>query len=129
MFYSLPYSYNGFIYLDCFNVWFKSDDEHQPFTFHDAPNAHDAHDAHDATPSLVRSLFGPLVRSLVPPKCRFDMPDLIEAALHHKRDVIPFPIRESWLDVGRPADFALAQAERVSTRNPGSRPQRAVADA
>jgi dTDP-glucose pyrophosphorylase len=43
------------------------------------------------------------------PLRRLDMPDLIKEVLADKHDVAMFPIREYWLDIGRPEDFDRAQ--------------------
>lgn len=49
------------------------------------------------------------VRSLVPLDVRFDMTDLIHAALGAGRRVACFPIREYWIDIGQMTDYEQAQ--------------------
>lgn len=39
---------------------------------------------------------------------RLDMPDLISQLLAANHNIVSFPIREQWIDIGRPADFARA---------------------
>lgn len=41
---------------------------------------------------------------------RCDMTDLIQRLLDHGRAVAGFPVRESWVDIGQPADYERAQA-------------------
>ena len=41
---------------------------------------------------------------------RMDMTDLVQVLLDRGRQVASFPIREGWLDIGRPADYEQAQA-------------------
>lgn len=43
------------------------------------------------------------------PMRRLDMPDLVKEILADKCEVAMFPIREYWLDIGRPEDFDRAQ--------------------
>lgn len=45
----------------------------------------------------------------VPTQGRFDMTDLIDALRLRNLKVVCFPIREDWLDIGRPEDFQRAQ--------------------
>ncbi len=54
-------------------------------------------------------LLEPSVYRLIPNGQRFDMTDLIQRLLDEGRLVISFPIREYWLDIGQPADYAQAQ--------------------
>lgn len=61
-------------------------------------------------------LLEPGVRRLVPDDLRFDMPDLIGRLLEAGRSVAAFPILEYWLDIGRPADYARAQADIATAR-------------
>lgn len=56
------------------------------------------------------------VRRFVPDDLRFDMPDLIGRLLAADRSVAAFPIVEYWLDIGRPADYARAQADIATVR-------------
>jgi dTDP-glucose pyrophosphorylase len=56
------------------------------------------------------------VRRFVPDDLRFDMPDLIARLLSAGRPVAAFPILEYWLDIGRPADYARAQADIATAR-------------
>jgi NDP-sugar pyrophosphorylase family protein len=46
---------------------------------------------------------------------RMDMPDLISRVINAGENVVSFPIREQWIDIGQPADFARANlAEAVA---------------
>ncbi|HET9961987.1 MAG TPA: nucleotidyltransferase family protein [Nitrospiraceae bacterium] len=54
-------------------------------------------------------LLEPSVYKLLSPGERMDMTDLIQRLLHQQRRVASFPIRESWLDIGQPADYEQAQ--------------------
>jgi len=53
----------------------------------------------------------PASLELIPSEGRFDMTDLIRRMLAEGRVVASFPVYEEWIDVGRPADYAKAQAE------------------
>lgn len=48
---------------------------------------------------------------LVPPDTRLEMPQLIERLLADGRRVVGFPLREYWLDIGRPGDYEQAWAD------------------
>ena len=48
---------------------------------------------------------------LIPSGCRFDMPDLIAAAIRERKAVISFPVREYWLDIGRLEHYEKAEAD------------------
>lgn len=56
-------------------------------------------------------LVEPSILAMIPDGNRYDMTDLIRATLAEGHRVEAFPIREFWLDVGRPADYEKAQAE------------------
>lgn len=56
------------------------------------------------------------VRRFVPDDLHFDMTDLIARLLAAGRPVAAFPILEYWLDIGRPADYARAQADIATAR-------------
>jgi dTDP-glucose pyrophosphorylase/CBS domain-containing protein len=56
-------------------------------------------------------LLEPEILALIPPGRRFDMNDLIAAAVAEGRRVVSFPIVEYWLDVGQPGDYAKAQED------------------
>lgn len=56
-------------------------------------------------------LLDPSVWDLIPAGRRFDMPDLIQAALAAGRVVASFPVVEYWRDIGQPADYAAAQED------------------
>jgi NDP-sugar pyrophosphorylase family protein len=45
---------------------------------------------------------------------RFDMTDLVEAALTAKARVGGFPVREYWLDVGQLADYDRAEQDHAT---------------
>ena len=54
-------------------------------------------------------LLEPSVYGLLSPGERTDMTDLIQRLLSQQRRVASFPVRESWLDIGQPADYEHAQ--------------------
>jgi dTDP-glucose pyrophosphorylase/CBS domain-containing protein len=54
-------------------------------------------------------LLEPSVHSYIPKQQHFNMTDLIEVLLSHGKNVVGFPIREYWLDIGQHADYARAQ--------------------
>ena len=54
-------------------------------------------------------LLEPSVYGLLLPGERADMTDLIQRLLGQQRRVASFPVRESWLDIGQPADYEHAQ--------------------
>ena len=56
-------------------------------------------------------LVDPSICNLVPADRRFDMTDLIEAVIESGDKVISFPVREYWLDVGRPEQYLKAEAD------------------
>lgn len=56
-------------------------------------------------------LIEPAMCRYVPGGERFDMTDLIARLLADGRTVVSFPIREYWLDIGRPPDYARAQED------------------
>ena len=56
-------------------------------------------------------LLEPEILGLIPAGRRFDMNDLIAAAVAEGRRVVSFPILEYWLDVGQPGDYAQAQED------------------
>ena len=71
---------------------------------------------------LVRGFVNAGIYLLDPDVCRFigreeplDMPQLIERLIEGGRTVVGFPLREYWLDIGRPADYerALADVEKL----------------
>lgn len=53
-------------------------------------------------------LLEPNVYRYVPNGKPFDMTDLIQRLLQEGRPVVSFPVREYWLDVGKPADYERA---------------------
>ena len=53
----------------------------------------------------------PLVHRFIPNGERFDMTDLIQRLLDKGRNVVSFPIREYWLDIGLPDDYHQAQKD------------------
>lgn len=63
-------------------------------------------------------LVEPSALKLIPKKRRFDMTDLIARLIAKKRKVVSFPIREYWLDIGRPDDYQRAQKDAASWRKP-----------
>jgi dTDP-glucose pyrophosphorylase/CBS domain-containing protein len=64
-------------------------------------------------------LINPDVRTLVPAGQRFDMTDLIQAAIAAGRRVACFPVREYWIDIGQMTDYERAQldvqAEKINS--------------
>jgi dTDP-glucose pyrophosphorylase/CBS domain-containing protein len=56
-------------------------------------------------------LVEPALLPMIPEGRRYDMTDLIRAALESGLRVEAFPIREFWLDVGRPEDYRQAEAD------------------
>jgi dTDP-glucose pyrophosphorylase/CBS domain-containing protein len=60
-------------------------------------------------------LLNPDVRGFVGRDEQLDMPQLIGRLLEGGRAVVGFPLREYWLDIGRPADYkqALVDVERL----------------
>lgn len=60
-------------------------------------------------------LLEPEICRLVAPGEALDMPQLIDRLLGDRRAVVGFPLREYWLDIGRPVDYeqALADVERL----------------
>jgi dTDP-glucose pyrophosphorylase len=56
-------------------------------------------------------LLDPALLDLVPQDRFFDMPTLLEKAMHHQHRVSAFPIHEYWLDVGHPETLERAHGE------------------
>jgi len=56
-------------------------------------------------------LLDPAVRGFVGKDEPLDMPQLIERLLGSGRTVVGFPLREYWLDIGRPSDYEQALAD------------------
>jgi dTDP-glucose pyrophosphorylase/CBS domain-containing protein len=56
-------------------------------------------------------LLEPRVFACIPKGERLDMPELINRVVKERLTVVNFPIRESWLDIGRPADYERADME------------------
>ena len=54
-------------------------------------------------------LLEPSVYQFIPENQHFNMTDLIERLLRAKRNVVSFPIREYWMDIGQHHDYAQAQ--------------------
>jgi dTDP-glucose pyrophosphorylase/CBS domain-containing protein len=61
-------------------------------------------------------LLEPAIVRLIPAGERFEMNDLIGLAIAQGRRVVSFPIVEYWLDIGRPGDYAQAQADAENGR-------------
>jgi dTDP-glucose pyrophosphorylase/CBS domain-containing protein len=61
-------------------------------------------------------LLEPSLRHHIPKKTKFDMTDLIESLIDDKANVVSFPIREYWLDIGQQEDYAQAQQDIESGR-------------
>ena len=56
-------------------------------------------------------IVNPPVCAFVPGDGRFDMPDLIDAVLKSGGNVVSFPIREYWLDIGRIEHYQRAKID------------------
>ena len=56
-------------------------------------------------------LLEPETYGFIPNGEPYDMTDLILRLLKENRPVVAFPIREYWIDVGRPADYLRAQSD------------------
>lgn len=54
-------------------------------------------------------LLEPSVYQFIPENEHFNMTDLIERLLRGERNVVSFPIREYWMDIGQHHDYAQAQ--------------------
>lgn len=62
-------------------------------------------------------LLDPAARAHLPaPGQRYDMPDLIRALLAAGSRVVSFPVREYWIDIGRPDDYLRAQEDHQAGR-------------
>ncbi len=61
-------------------------------------------------------LLEPEIVRLIPAGTRFEMNDLIGLAISEGRRVVSYPIVEYWLDIGRPGDYAQAQADAENGR-------------
>lgn len=51
---------------------------------------------------------------LIPQQQFYNMTDLIERLLEEKKNVVGFPLREYWRDIGRPEDFEQANVDILS---------------
>jgi NDP-sugar pyrophosphorylase family protein len=60
----------------------------------------------------------PLALGLLSREEYLDMPTLLSQLMERGHDVAAFPIHESWMDVGRPEDFDLAQTNSAKWINP-----------
>ena len=56
-------------------------------------------------------LLEPSVQRLIPADRKFDMTDLIARLVQDGRPMVSYPVVEYWLDVGRKADYAQANAD------------------
>jgi dTDP-glucose pyrophosphorylase len=65
-------------------------------------------------------LVEPSALKLIPKGRRSDMTDLIGRLVGRKRRVVSFPIREYWLDIGRPDDYLRAQKDAASWHAPAA---------
>ena len=59
-------------------------------------------------------ILSPAVFEHLSPGEHLDMPELINRLLAQGKNVVTFPIREEWIDIGRPADFE--RANQVSAK-------------
>lgn len=55
-------------------------------------------------------VLNPDMLGLVPKNQPFSMPDLVMKAQGQRKNVLAFPVTESWLDIGRMEDFARAES-------------------
>ncbi len=53
----------------------------------------------------------PWVRDLVPADTFYDMPQLYQRLVDEGRKVCSFPVKEYWMDIGRPSEFERASSE------------------
>jgi dTDP-glucose pyrophosphorylase len=53
----------------------------------------------------------PCVLQFIPPRQSMDMPELLDQLISKKLPTAVFPIREYWLDIGRPDDFHQAHKD------------------
>jgi dTDP-glucose pyrophosphorylase/CBS domain-containing protein len=56
-------------------------------------------------------LLEPVVYQYIPNGERFDMTELIQRLINEGQQVVSFPIREYWLDIGQPTDYEQAQKD------------------
>lgn len=56
-------------------------------------------------------VLSPEVLQQIPPDQYFDMPQLFQQLIKSGCKTCSFPVREYWMDIGRPADFDLANEE------------------
>jgi dTDP-glucose pyrophosphorylase len=63
-------------------------------------------------------LLQPTVQPFLPRGERFNMTDLIQWLLDAGRNVVGFPIREYWTDIGQHESYHRAQAEHADGRSP-----------
>lgn len=56
-------------------------------------------------------ILSPEARRLIPGGDAYDMPTLFEACGNAELKTLAFPVREYWVDIGRPADFQRANDE------------------
>lgn len=56
-------------------------------------------------------ILGPEARELVPQTGAYDMPTLFEACRAAEMKTLAFPVREYWVDIGRPEDYRRAADE------------------
>jgi NDP-sugar pyrophosphorylase family protein len=63
------------------------------------------------TLSLLQVQYYISILEYLPYNKYFNMPDLFKQIIQRKKESVAFPIREYWLDVGRPDDLAKGGAE------------------
>lgn len=56
-------------------------------------------------------VISPELLKYVPKQKRYDMPQLINEALHHEKGVSCYPVSDFWLDIGSPQDYLKADKE------------------
>ena len=61
-------------------------------------------------------LLNPSVRQLIPNGQHYDIPDLIHQLLKDGRNVVSFPIREYWLDIGKSEQYDQANIDLAAGR-------------
>lgn len=56
-------------------------------------------------------MFSPNVLDFIPQNSFYDMPTLFDTMIKAQKNILSFPIREYWLDIGRIADFERANID------------------
>lgn len=56
-------------------------------------------------------MFSPDVLSFIPQNSFYDMPTLFDAMIKAKKNILSFPVREYWLDIGQMEEYERANSE------------------